>query len=90
MGRGQTPHVTPHVQAQIERLLRAVEPGPLSREQLLERLGLSDRKHLREQYLQPAIAAGLVEMTIPASPRSTSQRYRLTAAGLARLAGKQS
>jgi hypothetical protein len=44
-------------------------------------LGLSDRKYLRTHFLAPALAAGLVEMTDPGSPRSRQQRYRLTALG---------
>lgn len=44
-------------------------------------LGLSDRKHFTEIYLQPGLVAGLVEMTLPDSPRSRTQRYRLTALG---------
>ena len=37
--------------------------------------------HFRRAYLAPAMALGLVEMTLPESPRSTKQRYRLTAKG---------
>jgi len=68
--------VTPHV----ERLLAAID-GEHHRDELLDRLGLSDRKHFRTQFLAPAMAAGLVEMTDPGSPRSTEQRYRLTDLG---------
>ena len=47
----------------------------------MDALGLSDRKHFAKTYLQPGLGAGLVEMTLPDSPRSRSQRYRLTALG---------
>ncbi|MCF8039767.1 MAG: cell filamentation protein Fic [Desulfohalobiaceae bacterium] len=33
-------------------------------------------------YLQPSIDAGFVEMTQPNSPRSPTQKYRLTSKGL--------
>ncbi len=35
------------------------------------------------EYLQPALDAGLVEMTIPDKPQSSKQKYRITAAGRA-------
>ena len=53
----------------------------MSRVELMDALGLADRKHFAETYLQPALSAGLVEMTRPDSPRIRSQRYRLTALG---------
>jgi ATP-dependent DNA helicase RecG len=47
----------------------------------MDALGLSDRKHFQSRYQQPAIAAGLIEMTLPDKPRSRLQRYRLTELG---------
>ena len=43
---------------------------------LLERLELKSKETLRHNYLDPAIEAGLIEMTIPAKPTSRNQRYR--------------
>ncbi|MET0266680.1 MAG: Fic family protein [Duganella sp.] len=43
--------------------------------------GLKDEKHLRNSYLQPALEAKLIEMTIPEKPQSRLQKYRLTAKG---------
>lgn len=43
---------------------------------LLERLGLRSKEALRHNYLDPAIEAGLVEMTIPDKPTSRNQRYQ--------------
>ena len=43
---------------------------------LLERLGLKSKETLRRHYLDPAIEADLVEMTIPDKPTSRNQRYR--------------
>ena len=45
------------------------------------KMELADRRHFRTTYQQPGLDAGLVEMTVPDSPRSRSQRYRLTAMG---------
>ena len=44
-------------------------------------MGRSDRTKFRRQVLNPLIAAGLIEMTIPDKPRSSLQRYRLTDKG---------
>jgi predicted transcriptional regulator len=41
----------------------------------------TDRTKFRNQVLTPLIDAGLVEMTIPDKPRSSKQKYRLTAKG---------
>ena len=79
-GVAVTPHVTPHV----KRLL-AVIGGEMTRDGLLDALGLSDRKSFREIYLEPAIKLGLVEMTIPGKPKSILQKYRLTMKGISLL-----
>ena len=47
--------------------------------------GRSDRTKYRHQVLNPLIADGLIEMTIPDKPRSSQQKYRLTAKGRALL-----
>ena len=83
-----TPHVTPQATPQVEQLLRVLK-GEMGREDLLAELGLSDRKHFRAIYLQPALASGLVTMTNPNSPRSPKQSYRITPQGLALLKRKK-
>lgn len=79
-----TPQVTPEVPPQwteaVQRLLVVLE-GEMSRQQLQDALRLSDTKHFREAFLQPALDALLIAMTQPDVPRSSKQRYRLTAAG---------
>ena len=74
------PHVTPHVTLHVVRLIGALQ-GVMSRAELMKTLGLLDRRNFVEAYLQPALDAGLVEMTLPDRPRSRSQRYRLTVQG---------
>lgn len=49
--------------------------------ELLERLGLRHKPTFRKNHLNPALAAGLIEMTEPDSPRSPTQSYRLTDRG---------
>ena len=48
---------------QVGRLLNLLLDGPHTAAQLLARLGLSHRPTLRANYLRPALALGLVEMT---------------------------
>lgn len=77
-----TPHVTPQVTPQVLALLRKAT-GEMARQELMDALGLKDRKHFGDAYLQPALEAGLLEMTIPDKPQSSKQRYRLTEQGRA-------
>jgi hypothetical protein len=53
----------------------------MSREELQNALGLQDRKSFRERYLKPALADGLIEMTMPEKPNSRLQKYRLADKG---------
>ena len=48
---------------------------------LMEALDLSHRPTFRRNYLNPALAQGYVERTIPDKPNSTAQKYRLTEKG---------
>jgi len=75
-----TPEVAPEVTPEV-RLARVLV-GEMTRQQLQEALGMQDDEHFRKAYLQPALEAGLIEMTIPDKPRSSKQRYRLTPAGM--------
>jgi ATP-dependent DNA helicase RecG len=78
-----TPEVTPEV-----RLVVSLQ-GEMSRRQLQDALALKDDEHFRTAYLNPALEAGLIEMTIPDKPQSSRQKYRLTDAGHALLATAQ-
>ena len=48
--------------------------SPSTRAELQQAAGLKDREHFRKAYLEPLLEAGLLEMTIPAKPRSSRQR----------------
>ena len=74
------PQVAPQVTPQVGDLLAVIQ-GEVGREALQLALGLSDRKSFRERYLKPALADGLIEMTIPGKPNSRLQKYRLTDKG---------
>jgi hypothetical protein len=71
---------SPEVTPEVEKVVRAL-PVVLSRQALQNNLSLKDDEHFRKAYLLPAIASGLVEMTMPDKPRSRLQRYRLTVKG---------
>lgn len=53
------------------------------RRDLQSAMEIKDDEHFRKAYLILALAAGLIEMTIPDKPKSSRQRYRLTALGKA-------
>ena len=81
-----TPPVTPPV-GRLLRLLAA--KGEVGNAQIREELGLKDRRHLRKVYVEPALAAELIQLTIPDKPNSSRQQYRLTDKGQAWLAEDQ-
>ena len=68
---------------QVVRLLASLQEGPKTATELMAGLGLSHRPTFRNNYIRPAIAAALVEMTRPESPTAKNQKYRLTARGRA-------
>ena len=74
------PQVTPQVTPQVGELVLALR-GEMNREALQTALSLQDRKSFRERYIRPALADGLIEMTIPDKPNSRLQKYRLTDKG---------
>lgn len=65
----------------VARLVKALK-GEMSVIEIMGALKLGGRRNFLEKYLSPAIELGLVEMTQPGSPRSPTQKYRLTAKGL--------
>ncbi len=76
-----TDQVTDQVTPEVARLLVAAAQGALARTALQGLLKLKHTPHFRQAYLQPAMAAGLLEMKLPDQPNSRLQRYRLTALG---------
>ena len=73
--------VTDQVTDQVSRLLAAIGKQALSAQELMQRLELLHRPTFQKNYLNPALQAGLVERTQPDSPKSPTQRYRLTGKG---------
>ena len=75
------PQVAPQGKPYVERLV-SVMKGELSRGKIQERLGLLDRENFRKTYLLPSLKAEVIEMTQPNSPKSPTQKYRLTRKGV--------
>ena len=73
--------VTTQVSPQVKRLLSVLEKGEQSAGELMQALSLKSAKNFRLTSLIPALDGGLVERTQPDSPRSPTQRYRLTPNG---------
>lgn len=48
---------------------------PRSRKELMEYLGLKTWTYVLQRYIQPLIDQGVLEMTLPDTPRSRNQRY---------------
>jgi Fic family protein len=67
---------------QVAKLLLALRGGAsLKTTELMRQLEMAHKATFRGNYLKPALAAGLVEMTDPESPNSPAQRYRPTQLG---------
>ena len=71
------------VSDQVSRLLDVIGNGEIGAADLMGKLHLSHRPTFRKNYLEPALTAGVIERTQPESPRSPTQRYRLTKKGRA-------
>lgn len=72
--------VNMEVPKSVARLLKVLK-GEMSVLDMMVALKLGGRRNFLEKYLTPSIELGLVEMTQPNSPRSPTQKYRLTAKG---------
>lgn len=75
-----TLEVTLEVTPEVMAMLKVIQ-GEMGRREIQASLGLTDEKHFRQHYQQPAVLLGLLEMTIPDKPNSRLQKYRLTQKG---------
>lgn len=72
---------TGEVTGEVIAFLKALRATPLGRKEAQNSLGLKGQANFRERYLEPALTGEFVEMTQPDSPKSPTQKYRLTAKG---------
>ena len=91
---GQAPHKHPTSTPQVEdklntdniniqKLILVVGEKELSVREIMDVLGLKDRKNVLSLYLNPAIDNGYIRLLYPQSPRHPRQKYLLTIKGLA-------
>lgn len=67
---------------EVRNLLNVIE-DEMSRKEIQLALELKHEGNFRENYLEPALAAGLIKMKYPDSPNHPRQRYLLTEQGRA-------
>ena len=73
---------TDQVSDQVAALTRTLGTIELGSHHLMQAPGVTHRPAFRSNYLNPALEAEWIERTQPDSPRSPTQRYRLTRKGL--------
>ena len=78
-----TPQVESGLSMRISQLGQAIGDKEMTIKEMLEAMGLNDRKSFRSLYLNPAISEGYVRLLYPDSPRHPRQKYLLTAKGQA-------
>ena len=82
------PTSTPQVQDKlrtenpyIKKLILAFGEKELSVKEIMDGLGLKDRKNVLNLYLNPAITYGYLRLLYPQTPRHPRQKYLLTTEG---------
>jgi hypothetical protein len=66
----------------IRNLVKVVGNSQCSIKDMLEGVGLKDRKNFSEYHLIPAIKEGFIRLLYPNKPRHPRQKYLLTMKGL--------
>ena len=79
----QVPYKLNTDNSNIKKLILVVGEKELSVKEIMEGLGLKDRKNVLNLYLTPAIDNGFIRLLYPQSPRHPRQKYLLTIKGLA-------
>ena len=67
----------------VRNLVKVIGNSQCSIKEMLEDIGLKDRKNFLEYHLAPAISEGYVRLLYPDKPRHPRQKYLLTVKGLA-------
>ncbi|MCK5519943.1 MAG: hypothetical protein KAI81_02425, partial [Candidatus Marinimicrobia bacterium] len=68
------------VKEQVKEIILVVKCEQSANE-IMELLSLKGRRNFLQNYLQPAVESGSIEMTQPDSPKSPTQKYRLSDKG---------
>lgn len=69
---------TDKVTNQVKKLITCLKGKTLLKKEILVALDMKHRPTLEQDYIKPALNLGLIEMTQSDSPRSPTQKYRLT------------
>ena len=64
-----------HLSDRVRKLLEIMQDYPMSANELMGLIEMKSRASFRTNYLQPAIEAGLIGLTVPDKPTSRNQRY---------------
>jgi fido (protein-threonine AMPylation protein) len=67
----------------IIKIVQVVGERELSVKEIMDGIGLKDRKNVLNLYLNPAITGGYIRLLYPDKPRHPRQKYLLTVKGLA-------
>lgn len=78
----KTGQATGQAETWVLKVLQACANAELTRSQIQEITGIKHRETFQNNYLNPLLADGLIERTIPDKPTSPKQRYRITSLGL--------
>lgn len=81
--RTSTEQPTEQVPEQVRVLLLTLSNEQLSLKGLMEKIGLKHRPTFVENYITPALEAGILKVLYPDKPNHPRQKYLLTAKGLA-------
>ena len=68
------------VSGEVQMIVDALQ-NEMELKELMDALDLSHRENFKNNYLEPAMKSGFIEMTYPDSPNQPNQKYRLTAEG---------
>lgn len=71
----------PTVMPQVEKVIATIGTNVSSAKEIMEQIGLKDKKNLLENYIYPAIELKLVEPLYPESPKHPKQKYFMTDKG---------
>lgn len=77
----QLPHSYPIVTPQLEKVLMAIGGNIYSTKEIMESVGLKDKRNFLKNYLYPVIELKLVEPLYPGQPNHPKQKYHLTKKG---------
>jgi len=64
-----------YLDSSIRRMLDVLSDFQLSAQEIMDRIGLKSRNSFRQNYLNPALKAGLIGMSIPDNPTHRKQTY---------------